>query len=161
MKISHVYDMCLHAYFWYYLSDHRVIYHREDGPAIINLSPSFEDYYSIDLPFDQVLDLISMHRISEKWFHHGIIHRINGPAYRDYGLPSYSEKWYKDGKLHRSDGPAWITYDLGRIIGHSWWVNNEMIGDRVDLLISSIGLSPNWWDWSTDDRLLFKLSLDY
>jgi len=55
---------------------------------------------------------------TQKWFHHGTLHRDGGPAIIWAGG---IEEWYQHGLLHRTDGPAKTAPD-GR---KEWWLNNS------------------------------------
>lgn len=72
----------------FYDSDDQL--HRADGPAL-----EYEDGTKI-------------------WYHHGMIHREDGPAYTAPGI----EIWYNHGLIHRVDGPAVIAPD------HTAWYYN-------------------------------------
>jgi hypothetical protein len=53
----------------------------------------------------------------ELWMIHGVIHRLDGPAYKTPGV----EAWYHHGEIHRTDGPAYITSD-GEV---KWYINGR------------------------------------
>ncbi len=59
----------------------------------------------------------------KKWYRHGQLHRINGPAviYSDRSF-----EWYDHGELHRLDGPAVLTSDVKQI----WYRRGKI--HRVD-----------------------------
>lgn len=40
--------------------------------------------------------------VTKKWYQHGRLHRVDGPATEINGV----KKWYRDNCLHREDGPA-------------------------------------------------------
>jgi hypothetical protein len=70
--------------FWY--KDGK--YHREDGPAIEDLSVP-----SGALPY-------------KAWYKNGKHHRVGGPAIE---YSSGTKEWWLNGKPHREDGPAIIA----------------------------------------------------
>ena len=57
-------------------------FHREDGPAMIDLKTG-----------------------GETWVQHNVYHRLDGPAVIEW---NGSEEWYCGGNLHRDWGPAEI-----------------------------------------------------
>ena len=52
------------------------------------------------------------------WYHHGKLHREDGPAIESAKGTRY---WYHHGKLHREDGPA-IEYACG---DRRWYLNDQ------------------------------------
>ena len=64
--------------------DSYTIYHRDDGPAIIDPLNSLEE-----------------------WYFMGLVHREDGPAI----ISKEHKVWYNFGKLHRIDGPAIVDKD--------------------------------------------------
>ncbi len=63
------------------------IHHRDDGPAYISAT-------------------------SVKYYQHGKLHRVDGPAELYNGTETCSEDWYLNGLRHRVGGPAIICPDL-------------------------------------------------
>jgi hypothetical protein len=100
----------------------RTIYHNENGPASINYGANGKvdtERYHIDGRLHRDNDLpayVSYHEDGtlhiQKWFKHGDLHRVGGPAEIVYNIDgSLSWKgWYHDGQEHREDGPAHIDY---------------------------------------------------
>jgi hypothetical protein len=69
-----------YALHWF---DDNGVYHRDDGPALIQKNGT------------------------EAWYVHGELHRIGGPA---VSLPEDNiQQWYIHGIIHRTDGPAIIS----------------------------------------------------
>lgn len=81
----------------HYVND---IIHNDTGPAII-----WEDG-------------------SKAWFKHGVMHRLDGPAFDGNAC----KEWQLNGLTHREDGPA-IEYPNG---DQAWWYNDLCIGQSKD-----------------------------
>lgn len=92
-------------------------------------------------------------------------HRIDGPSLIHYGVKTQlyiiSEEWSISGVIHRSTGPAMIWYRNGVIIMDQWYFNGVVkthyVNEWLRLNSSLYGISKNWWEWSDDDRIIFKL----
>jgi hypothetical protein len=66
---------------------------------------------------------------ARKWYRHGQLHRIDGPAVE---FPDGSVSWYFKGKLHRDGGPA-IVHDNGY---EAWYRHGmQMTDDQVFALL--------------------------
>jgi hypothetical protein len=123
---------------FYFDDDNKL--HCDDGPALIYRKQNIFHY--------------------SKYFHHGKLHRANGPAFE---LLEKHKEWYLNDELHRVDGPAieisdgykvwYINGKLHRIDGPAierrlgtkeWYVNGKR--HRVDgpAIISANG-NKEWW----------------
>lgn len=91
------------------------------------------------------------------------LHRIGNPAmvcFMNTGVILY-ELWYNNGKLHRLDGPASIEYINGRISSQRWGRNGIYFDNHALEIIARLNLPNDYLEWSEDDKLIFKLSLEY
>jgi len=65
------------------------------------------------------------------WYHHGVPHNDNGPAWE---IPGVASIWIRKGKHHRLDGPAEVFLDTGHegyaIDGISYDTKEEFIVER-------------------------------
>lgn len=165
-------------YSWYEYSefDNSRCLHRLDGPAQI-------DFYRGTLR-----DTRFKH--SEMWYIHGHLHREDGPCIQKWypngqikeemwcidgkysrndgpaTLRWYEnntikdEYWYINGVCHRLDGPSIQKWDVnGIIIKEEWHIDGVDISDQMNDIISTYEL-PHWSKWTSDERILVKLSLD-
>lgn len=64
----------------------------------------------------------------EKYRKKGKLHRLSGPAYKEYRDDEFliRETWYKNGEKHRIGGPASTTFDGIALINQEWWVDNQL-----------------------------------
>jgi hypothetical protein len=97
----------------YYTVGYSKVYHREDGPAIIDEYGTsywirYGEYHRKDGP------AITYSNGDVNWWLYGKRHRDGGPSSTLNGIGSY---WYKNDLLHREDGPA-IEYTDGKT---SWY----------------------------------------
>lgn len=56
---------------------------------------------------------------SVQWFQHGVLHRVDGPA---YVVEGFMWEWWLNGKQHRVGGPATEYWDGG---AWEWWMEGE------------------------------------
>lgn len=84
---------------------------------------------------------------TKEWFHHGKMHRIDGPAQ----ITPDSQSWWYNGKLHRTDGPAAIYNDGWQ----GWYLHGEQIQDPEEFR-KILGMTKEQltfliikWNWST------------
>ena len=95
------------------------LYHRSDGPAIIQADGSEEWHLKGKLHRTDGPAVIEANGTKE-WHLNGELHRSDGPAViRADG----TEFWYKNDKLHRSDGPA-VVWASGT---EEWYQNGELV----------------------------------
>ena len=94
------------------------LFHRENGPAIVDITNGLQ------------------------WYRNGFLHRDNGPAVIEFETDDtpYVEKWYKNGLLHR-DGKRPAINDFN--FYQEWWYN----GKRHNLLGPAIvdGEDQQWF----------------
>lgn len=146
--------------------------HHSEGFSIDRfatiLNPSRERCHCIGSP--AILYYRHDVMIQEIWMCDGIIHRDNGPAityynyegeYNSSGGYSKAEVWFSNDLVHRGDSPAKIYYYEDQVRSWEWFFRNSDESCLVDEWLSSnssiYGLSSDWREWSTDDRIIFKL----
>lgn len=149
-----------------------------DGIEIIVIErPSYSDSYIYHFILSQYKAGIEIcHRIDgpsyihhssvillERWHINGFRHRIDGPAETDYynDGSKHIESWYINGKRHNLYQPSVISYDhSGRVSSYTWFRDGDECTSEINSLICSMGLPMDWRDWSNEEKLLFKLSID-
>lgn len=86
------------------------------------------------------------------------IHRLDGPARIDMSMSGrwHYAQWRVHGNFHRMDGPAIINYSQNHSL---WYLFGKLISDPDKLFNkwSRYGISSNWWEWSDEERMIFKL----
>jgi hypothetical protein len=128
---------------------HLVLHSNDDMPAIQYYDGTLEWYHDgeshrdNDMPafISPIRDIYGC----RKWYLHGKLHRINGPAiitydgyefwykegmmHRDGDMPAYiaygDKKWYKNGKRHRDNGLPAIIWEHGLF---EWYVDDIKVG---------------------------------
>jgi len=82
----------------------------------------------------------------EYYYHHGILHREDGPAAINYnwGELVAKERYCQHGELHRLDGPASIDYNQsGEIIGQFYYINGDYFYEKDYWnMVRKLTLSP-------------------
>ena len=88
----------------YYIRMNLENFHRDDGPAIVEVNGQ------------------------EEWYQNGKLHREDGPALKfdeDY------QEWYQNDKLHREDGPATTPSWWHRIMVAKWSTSTAKTGQQL------------------------------
>lgn len=93
------------------------MYHREDGPAWIDLEKHHRKWYLNGKLHRDGGPAITLRDNIEEWWQHGTMHREDGPAWTNEDKIS----WYYNGKLHRTGGPA-IIHANGNL---EWAINGR------------------------------------
>ncbi len=96
--------------------DKRGQYHRDDGPAIIEVDGTQHWYQHGEIHRDDGPARVELNG-SQKWLYRGQLHRDDGPAVIS---PDGYQAWYQNGECHRDDGPAVIKSD-----GTRWWYQHD------------------------------------
>jgi hypothetical protein len=118
-------------------------YHREGGPAIMEIDPQTgvvtdEIWYRDGKrhreggPAIMEIDPQTGVVTYEIWYRDGKLNREGGPAviWRDAQTVLVTlEAWLRDDKYHREDGPAYIrrNSNTGEIILREWYLNGEKV----------------------------------
>lgn len=93
----------------------------------------------------------------EEWFEDSKLHRIDGPAIREWDLRGklIREEWYKNGESHRIDGPAIREWGPdGRLAGEYWHQNDKLHCTEKDTFGNAI---PAYQTWRLDGTLSEQL----
>lgn len=148
------------------ISSYYLLNHSTDGISHNCRTCGDKDiFHSISSP------AITMYSDSENitreiWARDGYFHRIDGPAdmvYDSVGL--LEEYWYTNHRRIRTDGhPSAIIYGESRLPSSWIWNMGGKDLPDVDEWISDnhhiYGISKNWWEWSNDEKMIFKLAYD-
>jgi hypothetical protein len=112
-------------------------YHREDGPARIDLNGTQYWYWHGWLHREDGPAEIELNG-TQKWYRNGKQHRDDGPAEIE---PDGTQRWYQNDKRHRDDGPAAIGPDGTQ----AWYQNDECHREDGPALIRADG--TQYWYW--------------
>ena len=143
------------------------MFHREDGPAIINYDlygKVHEEHWYINGKCHRedgpaTISYYTNGKIQEEyWRIDGELHREDGPAHKEYldSGKQISEYWFLKGLMTREDGPSFVMYSRVGKTDILWIINGIDVSDEVNEWIKKHNI-PDWSEWSNKEKALFKL----
>jgi hypothetical protein len=137
---------------FYFKDREMTILHREDGPAIEEVSGSKfwcinDSLHREDGPAVEWADGL------KEWYLKGKLHREDGPAVE---YSDGSKRWYLNGKRHREDGPAI------ELVGglKEWYLNGKQTMQTESIKLYHLVCFPSAW-MEFSEMLYQKDKLDF